>query len=86
MLPKLSESSKLKDEIRYFESKLKIMSDKDKIFVKERIVSIKKLSGDIDRAHDINHGGFLTPNLITNTRQELNSARNDIYKKISYYT
>ena len=34
MLPKLSNSTKLLDEIKYFESKMKIMSDSDRDFIK----------------------------------------------------
>lgn len=83
MLPKLSNSDKLKDEIKYFESKLKDMSDEDKDFIKEKIHTIKKLSEDIDRAHDVNYNGFITPSLIGNTRNELNDARRAIFKKIS---
>ena len=86
MLPKLSKSSKLKDEIRYFESKLKIMSESDQEFVRLRIQKIKNLSENIDTAHDIYYNGVITPGLVSNTRNELNQSRLEIFKKISYYT
>lgn len=86
MLPKLSNSTKLLDEIKYFESKMKIMSDSDRDFIKLRIQKIKKLSENIDTAHDVYYNGVITPSLISNTRNELNQARLEIFKKISYYT
>lgn len=82
MLPKLANSQKLLEEIKYFEKKASSMSKEDKEFIHEQIVKIKKISHDIDRAHDIRENGFIPPSLISNSRDELNNARYEIFKKI----
>jgi hypothetical protein len=82
MLPKLSESTKFKDEIRFFESKLKVVAEDQKDFIQTRINRIKELAKNIDEAHEISTAGFIRPTLISDSKEELVQARFEIYEMI----
>ena len=83
MLPKLSNSTKFLDEIRFFESKANIMSSEDKKnYILSRINRIKELTKNIDEAHEITTAGFIKPTLISESKEELIKARFEIYELI----
>ncbi len=83
MLPKLSNSTKFLDEIRFFESKANIMSNEDKKnYILSRINRIKELTKNIDEAHEITTAGFIKPTLISESKEELVKARFEIYELI----
>lgn len=83
MLPKLSNSTKFLDEIRFFESKANIMSSEDKKnYILSRINRIKELTKNIDEAHEITTAGFIKPTLISESKEELVKARFEIYELI----
>ena len=82
MLPKLSESSKFKDEIRFFESKIKVVPEDKKDFIQTRIRRIKELAKNIDEAHQISTAGFIRPTLIGESKEELVKIRYEIYEML----
>ena len=83
MLPKLSESTKFLDEIRFFELKANAMPSEDKKdYIMTRIAKIKKLTKHIDDAHEVTTAGFIKPALISDSKEELVKARFEIYEII----
>ena len=83
MLPKLSNSTKFLDEIRFFESRAKAMPSEDKKnYINTRIAKIKELTRNIDEAHEITTAGFIKPTLISESKEELVKARFEIYELI----
>lgn len=82
MLPKLSNSTKFLDEIRFFESKIEIMPDDKKDIIKSRIARIKQLAKNIDEAHEVTTAGFIKPTLISDSKDELVKTRFEIYEMI----
>jgi hypothetical protein len=82
MLPRLSDSTKFKDEIRFFENKLKELPKEKQVIVKENIQEIKKLTKDIDDAHETTDIGFIRPTLISDSKEKLVKKRYEIYEII----
>jgi len=83
MLPKLSNSAKFLDEIRFFELKAKAMPSEDKKdYINTRIAKIKELTKNIDDAHEVTTSGFIKPTLISESKEELVKARFEIYEII----
>lgn len=82
MLPKLSNSTKFLDEIRFFESKINVMPDDKKGLIKSRIARIKEIAKNIDEAHEVTTAGFIRPTLISDSKDELAKIRFEIYELI----
>ena len=76
---KITESSKVKSEIDFFEiSVKKLKSEKAKTRANNIITKIKSILSEIDISHDSNYNGYIAPNRLKDSRDNLNKLRHEL--------